>query len=218
MEKYANIIVRKLSITRRRPSAGTGNKKRGRRMNKNHAASPQNGNLMKKIFIIDNILMYLFIISILSILLINLDSKITIANYTVEYFNFYVFIFLLYLNIKHIIAIVLLIKERNIYFKDFFYLMFSLLVSTLYIIHTIPIFIIIFEGIEFINDDPKTKILVNESFGLILFDIIMASGLLLSMLCFNRYIYKIHIKKYYNIIVPSVYLLFIIYMYYYLGI
>ena len=149
--------------------------------------------LLKRIFIIDNVLMYFFIlIYFLGIFIANI-------------FAVYIFLFLIYLNIKHLIGIIFLIKEKNVYIKEWFYMAFTLFVSILYIIQAFPVMIFIIERIEYVND-PKIRSL----FGIVIFNIIMSSGLLLSMLYYNRYIKNIKIKVYYNIIVPSVYFVFLL--------
>jgi len=157
-----------------------------------------NSIILKRIFIIDNALMYFFILAYFLGIFINL--KIIIANI----FAIYIFLFLIYLNIKHLIGIIFLIKERNVYIQEWFYMAFALFVSILYIVQAIPIMIFIIERIEYVND-PKIRSL----FGMVIFNIIMSSGLILSMLYCNRYIKNIKIKVYYNIIVPSVYFVFL---------
>jgi len=142
--------------------------------------------------------MYFFILAYFLGIFINL--KIIIANI----FAIYIFLFLIYLNIKHLIGIIFLIKERNVYIQEWFYMAFALFVSILYIVQAIPIMIFIIERIEYVND-PKIRSL----FGMVIFNIIMSSGLILSMLYCNRYIKNIKIKVYYNIIVPSVYFVFL---------
>jgi hypothetical protein len=157
--------------------------------------------LIKKLFAFDNILMCVFIILYFTnIYLFEISGYSIINNIT----SFYMVLFFIYINFKHLAGIVILIKDKQkIVIRDFLYLPLQIIVSAVYLINAMYGIEFIINNIEYLNENQKTNYMV-------IFDIIMAFGLIFSMIKYNRIINNKIIRIYYNIIVSCVYLMIFI--------